>query len=304
MKGQRFGLIINSYAKGVHKRYIVSHRKFWEAMLKPAQYQLPDGIEQNAFALKKLLGDEIDVLGILGGDGTVHTVLNDLLKLNPPKFPAILPFRGGTINALCNNIGTKDSPEETLKKFVGLSHSHPTQFFKYLIRITEQGEEETGQRYGFSFANGVFPKIFQVYYGYKNPGFGAALRLILKVFLYSPFRPGYVSNLISPVDMKIEGRAGKVMDGKIRVLAVSTLESPTLWWKPFGPELNGRPQFHYLANAMSNPEMILNMFDVFIGRSNHARHLVADADELLVECDTGYVLDLSLIHISEPTRPY
>jgi len=299
MKDQPFGLIINPYARGVHKRYFLAHRKFWEALLRPGQYQLPEGVENTGPALEKLLKPGIDVLGILGGDGTVNAVLNELLKLKPEKFPAILPFRGGTINAICNNIGTKDPPEETLKKMIGISRPHPTQFFKYLIRITEYENEQASLRYGFTFANGVFPKIFQDYYRYKNPGFGAALRLTLKIFLSSPFRPSYIRNLLSPVEMKIAGRAGKIMEGKIRVLAVSTLESPTLWWKPFGAELNGRPQFHYLANAMTNPEVILNMFDLFIGRSNHARHLVSDTDELKVECDTGYVLDGELCSVGK-----
>jgi hypothetical protein len=168
-----------------------------------------------------------------------------------------------------------------------------------LIRVTEDENGLMTQRYGFTFANGVFPKIFQVYYSYKNPGVGAATRLILKIFFTSAFRPGWAKSLLSPVEMKIEGRSGEIMSGKVRVLAVSTLESPTLWWKPFGPELNGRPQFHYLANAMTNPEVVLNMFDLFIGRSNHAKHLVSKADELKVECDTGYVLDGELFSVGK-----
>lgn len=299
-----FGLIINPRAKGVYKRYILGQRRFWEALLKPSQYRVPESIEQTGSALKFLLdqGQGLESLGILGGDGTVHTVLNELLKMNLKQLPAIIPFRGGTINALCNNIGIKDSPEETLKKVVGISQAHPTQFSKYLIRITEYENGTTCLRYGFTFANGVFPKIFQVYYSYKNPGFGAALRLILKIFLTSPFRPSWVSSLLSPVEMRIENRQGELMSGKIRVLAVSTLESPTLWWKPFGPELNGKPQFHFLANAMTNPEVILNMFDLFIGRANHARHLVADTDELKVECDTGYVLDGELFSVGKKLK--
>ena len=69
-----------------------------------------------------------------------------------------------------------------------------------------------------------------------------------------------------------------------------------------GPELNGKPQFHYLANAMTNPEVVLNMFDLFIGRSHHARHVVENAEKLMVECDTGYVLDGDLFSVGRPLK--
>ena len=298
MPGKRIGLIINPYAKLVKKKYLADGRRFWEVMLAPGRYQLPDGIEQIPFALENLLEEEIDVLGILGGDGTMHIVLQELLKMNPGRIPAILPFRGGTINAVCNNIGIKDEPQETLRKFLEFKNTEISQTFKHLLRI-EEAERKDFLQYGFTFANGVFPKIFQEYYSYKEPGFGAALRLILKVFTLGLVNPGYVSRLISPVEMKVLSRGKEIISGRIRVLAVSTLESPTLWWKPFGPELDGRPCFHYLANAMSNREVIFNMFDLFVGRCQHPRHLVGEASQLEVECDTGYVLDGELYRVGE-----
>jgi len=291
MRGQRFGMIINPYARQVKRRYLMTNRRFWESWLSPKEYLLPDGIDKIQNALKELLARETMVLGILGGDGTIHTTLNELFKLSPSRIPAILPFRGGTINAVCNNLGIKDSPEETFKKYIGISPSHPTQLFKHLIKVQEFSNGERELRYGFSFANGVFPRIYKVYYSYKNPGFGSALRIILKLFVLGPFRPKWVSELLKPSEMRIRVQRKELISEQVRVLAISTLESPTLWWKPFGAELDGRPAFHYLANAMSTPELVLNMFDLFVGRCEHPKHWVGEANQLELEFDTGYVLD-------------
>ena len=46
MSEQKFGLIINPYAKQIKKRYIAGNRLFWEALLRPEQYALPDGMDQ------------------------------------------------------------------------------------------------------------------------------------------------------------------------------------------------------------------------------------------------------------------
>jgi len=299
MNPQKIGLIINPYAKLVKKRYLVENKKrFWEALLPPENWRLPDGIDKIKGALSELLERDIEVLGILGGDGTIHIVLSELLKLSPRRIPAILPLRGGTMNELCKNIGLKDIPEDTLRKFLN-SEGQMTQTYKHLLRVEETSEERSYYHYGFTFANGVFPKILQEYYSYKEPGFGAALRLTLKIFALGMINPGFVANLISPVDMKIKTQGREFISGKVRVLAVSTLESPTLWWKPFGPELDGRPAFHYLANTMSNREVIFNMFDIFVGRCEHPSHLIGETSELEVECDTGYVFDGELYGVGK-----
>jgi len=291
MRGERFSLIINPYAKQVNRRYLMTNRRFWESWLSPKEYFLPDGIDKIQNALKELLARGTTVLGILGGDGTIHTTINELFKLSPARIPAILPFRGGTINAVCNNLGIKDSAEESFKKYIGISPSHPTQVFKHLIKLQEFSNDRSELHYGFSFANGVFPRIFQLYYNYKNPGFGSALRIILKLFVLGPFRPNWVSGLLAPSEMRVIVPDKEIISERVRVVAVSTLESPTLWWKPFGEELDGRPAFHYLANAMSTPEVLLNMFDLFVGRCEHPKHWIGEASKLELEFDTGYVLD-------------
>jgi len=291
MSQQKFGLIINPYAKRVQKRYIATNRRFWEALLAPGEYVLPDRADKVKDAIAALLDRGITSLGIIGGDGTVHLVLSELLKLNPNRLPAILPFRGGTINALCNNLGNRDTPEDTLKKLMGIIPSHRIQSYKHLLRLEEKAKGHSELRFGFSFANGALVKAYNEYYKAENPGLAAALKIIFKIFATGMVSMGGGPGIIAPVEMKVQipGRVDR--EGKFRVVVASVLENPTLWWKPFGQELNGRPAFHYLVNSMATHTLVWNMWDLFIGKAQHPEHSVGQASEVRVVCDAGYIMD-------------
>ena len=73
-------MIINPYAKQIKKRYLATNRRFWEALLEPEEYVLPDGADKVKNGIASLLDRGIQTLGIIGGDGTVHLVLSELLR--------------------------------------------------------------------------------------------------------------------------------------------------------------------------------------------------------------------------------
>ena len=291
MSEQKFGLIINPYAKQIKKNYMANNRRFWSAFLNSEECELPEGMEKVRPAIARQLERGINTLGIFGGDGTINLVLTELLKMKASPLPAILPFRGGTINALCNNLGNKDAPEDTLKKFLGITPSHHFQTYKHLIRVEESRDGDPELRYGFSFANGALVRAYNEYYKSKNPGFGAAVRIIMKIFTTGMVSLGYGRGVLAPVDMKVRIPGLMDREDKFRVVVASVLENPTLWWKPFGNELNGQPAFHYLVNSMATYELAWNMWDLFNGRTNHPSHSVGQTGEVDVESEGGYILD-------------
>lgn len=291
MRAQKFALIINPYAKQVRKKYLAPNRCFWEALLAPEEYVIPDGADKVRDVIAKLLDREVTSLGIIGGDGTVHLVLSELLKLNPGRLPTIIPFRGGTINALCNNLGNRDAPEDTLKKFLGVAPGHAIQTYKHLLRIEEHAENHEELRFGFSFANGVLVKAYNEYYQSQNPGLGSALKIIMKLLSTGMISFGSGPGMLSPVGMKVQVPGQLEREGKFNVVVASVLDNPTLWWKPFGVELNGHPVFHYLVNSMGTRELAWNMLDLFVGKANHPLHAVGQTRQVKVESDGGYILD-------------
>jgi len=291
MSGRKFGLIINPCAKQIQKKYIAANRRFWEALLDPEEYALPDGADKVRDAIARQLDRGISTLGILGGDGTVHLALSELLRMNPDRLPAILPFRGGTVNALCNNLGNKDAPEDTLRKLVGVSPGHPVQTYKHLIRLDERSDDYENVRFGFSFANGVLVGCYNEYYRAKTPGLSTALKIIFKIFATGMVNFGAGAGLLSPVEMKVRVPGKIDREGKFRVVVASVLDNPTLWWRPFGAELNGRPEFHYLVNYMSTQELAWNVLDLLVGKVQHPLHAVGQTAEVCLESQGGYIMD-------------
>ena len=60
-----------------------------------------------------------------------------------------------------------------------------------------------------------------------------------------------------------------------------------------------------VPNSIPDPRILQNLADLFkiFGDPTRIRILCALSDGELCVCDIASILDLSLIHISEPTRP-
>jgi hypothetical protein len=299
MPSQRFGLIINPNARNIKKLYISTYLKFWQAFLAPEEFEVPESGGQVKAAVAKMLERGVTTLGIMGGDGSIQFVISELLKLNPSTIPDILPFRGGTINAACNNLGIRDMPDETLKKMINLSPAHRTYIYKNVIKLEESGADGSETRFGFSFAGGAVVAAFQEYYRSKEPGMGPAVRLILKLIAGGIFNISGGPAILRPVEMKVAVPGRFETEGKFRAVVASTLENPTLWWRPFGNELNGKSAFHYIVNSMPTRELAFNIWDLFLGRGQHPHHQMGQAASLKLSSDAGYILDGGLFGIGK-----
>jgi len=82
------------------------------------------GIGEVKSALIELLKTrKINVLGVNGGDGTLHGVLNALIELLRDKIldesmiPLLIPLNGGTYNIASRAMGTKGNPVATTLEF-------------------------------------------------------------------------------------------------------------------------------------------------------------------------------------------
>ena len=81
-----------------------------QELILPSLEQLPHTIE-------RLKEEEIDILGISGGDGTIHQVLCALYKVygnNPWPQIALLP--SGTMNNISREMGIKGKSTTLLRK--------------------------------------------------------------------------------------------------------------------------------------------------------------------------------------------
>lgn len=106
----------------------------------------------------------IDILGINGGDGTIHVTLTAFLKVyDGASFPKVAILRGGTLNTIAKGLGIKGKPQQILYEVIDRYH---------------QGEElktvpthvlQVGDQHGFIFGNGLIANFLEAYYGTGRP---------------------------------------------------------------------------------------------------------------------------------------
>lgn len=101
----------------------------------------------------------IEILGIGGGDGTIHVVLSTLIKVYGEKpLPKITFLKGGTLNTLATACGIKGTPEKIISNLIYKYHEEKP------FEIKEMDIMEINGSYGFIFGMGVIERFMRNYY--------------------------------------------------------------------------------------------------------------------------------------------
>ena len=125
-------------------------------------------------AAEEFKAAEIDILGINGGDGTIHVTLTAFLQVyGEAPFPRVAILPGGTLNTIAAGLGIRGRPQEMLYEVVDRYHQGEE------LRTIERNILKVGDRYGFIFGNGLIANFLDAYYatGRPSPTMGAKLLL-------------------------------------------------------------------------------------------------------------------------------
>ena len=125
-------------------------------------------------AAEEFKAAEIDILGINGGDGTIHVTLTAFLQVyGETPFPKVAILPGGTLNTIAAGIGIRGRPQEMLYEIIDRYHQGDE------LRTVEHHILKVGDRYGFIFGNGLIANFLDAYYatGRPSPLMGAKVLL-------------------------------------------------------------------------------------------------------------------------------
>lgn len=175
--------------------------------------------------------ERIDVLGISGGDGTLHHTLTAMIRTYGDELPLppVAILRGGTMNTIARSFGIfGETPQLTFelvdRQRRGLLHEIPS-FERTILRI--------GDKYGFIFGNGIIYNFLHEYYATGRPSPATAAELIVRAAGSTMVR--------GPLSRRIykRFRARVVADGErwacddFITVAASVVEQIGLGFKPF-----------------------------------------------------------------------
>jgi len=157
-----------------------------------------------------------DLVVLSGGDGSFMagvTALAAAFEGRGSALPRLTLIPGGTAATVARNWGMKGDPADLLNRILrqaesdavleGSTEARPT------LRVratTDQGVEE---RIGFIFGTGLVAKFFDVYYEDGGRGYGAAARIVSRIFVESFFDGAYARRVLDPLPctVEVEGRA-------------------------------------------------------------------------------------------------
>jgi diacylglycerol kinase (ATP) len=171
----------------------------------------------------------IDILGINGGDGTIHVTLSAFLKVyGDAPFPKVAILRGGTLNTIASGIGiTRGKPQDLLYTVIDRYHTGEE------LRVVERNILQVGEAYGFIFGNGLIANFLGAYYATGKPSPMMGAKVLARTIASIIFRTKFAKHLFR----RFHGRV--VVDGEVWAredfvtLTAATVPEIGLGFKPF-----------------------------------------------------------------------
>lgn len=125
---------------------------------------------------EELKRERIEILGISGGDGTMHHTLTAMIRTyGDQPLPLIAILRGGTMNTIANSLGIKGETPKLLFELVD-KHRRGAELEVFDKEILQIGLQDP--KYGFIFGNGIIYNFLHEYYATGHPSPSTAARLI------------------------------------------------------------------------------------------------------------------------------
>ena len=126
-------------------------------------------------ACEEFKKERIDILGISGGDGTLHHTITAMVKTyGDQPLPMIAILRGGTMNTVAASFRIRGQSANLLFELVDKHRRGRANEFD----VFEREILQIGDRYGFIFGNGLIYNFLETYYATGHPSPPTAAKLV------------------------------------------------------------------------------------------------------------------------------
>lgn len=209
---------------------------------------------------------ENDVLGICGGDGTLHITLTNLLNRDEnANLPYILHLRGGSMNTVASSVGLKDSVDTIIKKFLAGEGS-------VVRKRALQIYNNKTKQYGFIFGLGLFTNFLDFYYSdlsvmnakLKLSGPPKAL-ITLMTAISDAFR-NKIDRFFRKVALNVIVDGERVKFDEFVAIGISTVRSLGLNFNAFFRADSSQDKFHTVLLDANPLEIFLNLPSLYKGK--------------------------------------
>lgn len=193
------------------------------------------------------VGSAPDVVGIVGGDGSVGRTVCALRRHLGEGHPPIALLHGGTMNTISRSMGERGSPARRLRALVKACQVG-------VLETTRRGVLRVdGQRHGFLWGMGYIGRFIQRYNA-SGPGgpFAAAwtlARMVGAAFTGSELGRAFYR----PLGCAIEVDGVPWPTAPWRVVGAGTVDDAGLGFRPFYRCLDDPSRMHVVGHGASGP---------------------------------------------------
>lgn len=237
----------------------------------------------------------IDLLAVVGGDGTVQAVLNHLFTTRPMgKWPVLTIIPGGTTNMTALDLGIHGRPEHILRELSKclLKQTSPILLRRHVLCIEQAG---TAKVYGMFFGLGLIARAVIFSQGrIKQLGItGEIYSAIITLGYFAGVLLGRREGAWAPVQMSIIQKNGETLRGTYSFLFASTLDRLLFGMRPYWGR--GEEPLHVTCVRQKRKRPLRSLLTLLSGRGEVLKEqdgyhsFNTEVLELLIDDD--YIVD-------------
>lgn len=207
----RIDVIVNTTARRYRAKPAILQRVA-AACARRADLHPTGSVAELEEVCRRIAGRGTDLVVLSGGDGSFMAGVTALAAaLGEAALPPVALIPGGTAATVARNWGMTGDPAELIERVLRQAEGgaavlrarrRPT------LRIRATTERGVEERIGFIFGTGLVAKFFDVYYEDGARGYGAAARIVARIFAESFFDGAYARRVLDPLPcaVEVEGR--------------------------------------------------------------------------------------------------
>jgi diacylglycerol kinase family enzyme len=206
-----------------------------------------ESIHDLADVAGEFLARKVDILGVCGGDGSIHRCLSALIPVyGAEPLPRVLPLRAGTINFVAAAIGCRrGSPERVLGQIVRRYQQGGTYDTTERDLLCVNGTE-----YGFAVGSGAVVNFLRAYYGRQGTGAASAAWLLATVIASGVLGTKLVRGIAQPVEADVFCDDERVPFRTFTVILGATVERIALGFRPTYLGNRKRGYLHFVGGPV------------------------------------------------------
>lgn len=212
-----------------------------------------------ARALEAFRAAGVDVLGVNGGDGTIHYVLTAAIRAwDGAALPRILLLPGGAMNTVARGTGVRGGPEHVLREvLIRRRHGYPLRTVERdLLRVSADGAEPG---YGFIFGTGSIVSFLEAYYATGHPSPATAAALVARGVASALVNGRFAASLTRRERLRVSTDGDEWPDGSYLALAAASTPDVGFGFLAFARSLEQPGFFHVVGVTGSLPQLALSV---------------------------------------------